>query len=424
MEGVQSAPMKFSKFGNRFTRQTGARQLMDDLGAAMASEEPVMMLGGGNPAHIPEILDLLARRMREVSSDPRELRRMLADYASPAGEDRFRGAIADLLRHEYGWDLGPQNIALTGGSQIGFFQLFNLLAGEFDDGTYRRIMLPLTPEYVGYADLGLKERLFVSNKPQIEYLDDHLFKYHIDFDELELDDSVSAICVSRPTNPTGNVLTDDEVRNLAAIARAGDVPLIIDNAYGMPFPNIVFRDIQAFWDSNIILCMSLSKIGLPAVRTGIMVAREELVDAMAGLNAVLSLAVSSVGPVLLRELVESGEIIELSRTVIRPFYQQRAEQALQWLRESMDGLDYYIHRPEGALFLWLWMPNLTCTSADFYQRLKDRGVYVLPGHHFFPGLDEPWPHRDQCIRVTYSQDRDSVRNGMRIIGEEARKVCS
>ena len=54
--------MKFSKFGNRFTRHTGARQLMDDLGAAMTSEDPVMMLGGGNPAHIPEVLRLLAER--------------------------------------------------------------------------------------------------------------------------------------------------------------------------------------------------------------------------------------------------------------------------------------------------------------------------------------------------------------------------
>ncbi len=121
---VQSARMKFSKFGNRFSRHTGARQLMDDLGEAMSSEDDVMMLGGGNPAHIPEVLELLARRTREVAADPREFRRMVADYSSPAGEDRFRNAIADLLRREYGWDLGPENIVLTGGSQIGFFQLF------------------------------------------------------------------------------------------------------------------------------------------------------------------------------------------------------------------------------------------------------------------------------------------------------------
>ena len=66
--------------------------------------------------------------------------------------------------------------------------------------------------------------------------------------------------------------------------------------------------------------MSLSKIGLPAVRTGIIVAREEIIDAMTSLNAIISLTVSSVGPVLLRDLVESNRIIELSRDVIRPFY--------------------------------------------------------------------------------------------------------
>jgi valine--pyruvate aminotransferase len=422
LERVQSAPMQFSTFGNRFTRHTGARQLMDDLGAAMATEDHVMMLGGGNPAHIPEVLELLAGRTREVAANPREFRRMVADYASPAGEDCFRAAIAGLLQREYGWDLGAENVALTGGSQAGFFQLFNLLAGEFDDGSSRRIMLPLTPEYVGYADLGLAEGLFVSKKPTIEYLDNHLFKYHIDFDQLILDESISAICVSRPTNPTGNVLTDDEVQKLASMARASEIPLIIDNAYGLPFPGIVFRDVKAFWDSNIILCMSLSKIGLPAVRTGIVIACEEIIDAMTSLNAIMSLAVSSVGPVLLRELVESGEIINLSRVVIQPFYQQRAEQALAWMREALAGSEYYIHRPVGALFLWVWMPELKITSADLYQRLKDRGVYVLPGHHFFPGLEEAWPHRDQCIRVTYSQDSDSVRQGIRIIGEEVRKA--
>jgi len=200
------------------------------------------------------------------------------------------------------------------------------------------------------------------------------------------------------------------------------IPLIIDNAYGVPFPRIIFRQIEAFWDSNIILCMSLSKIGLPATRTGIVVAREEIIDALTSLNAVMSLAVSSVAPVLLRELVESGDIIKLSREVIQPFYQQRVEQALNWMHEAMAGCEYYIHRPEGALFLWLWMPELKISSADLYQRLKDRGVYILPGHHFFPGLEEAWSHRDQCIRVTYSQDTDSVRQGIRIIGEEAKKA--
>jgi len=415
--------MEFSRFGKRFARHTGARQLMDDLGAAMAAEGPVMMLGGGNPAHIPEVLDLLAERTRQVADDPREFRRMIADYASPAGEDLFRAALAKMLRREYGWDLGPQNIALTGGSQGGFFQLFNLLAGEFDDGSLRRVLLPLTPEYVGYADLGLGEDLFVSQKPLIEHLDGRLFKYHIDFDRLDVTDDVAAICVSRPTNPTGNVLTDAEVSRLDEIARDQSIPLIIDNAYGVPFPGIVFGAAAPTWDENVILCMSLSKIGLPAVRTGIVIARDEIIDALTGMNSVVSLAVGSVGAVLLRDLVESGDIIRLGREVIQPFYRQRAQQALEWMHAALAGCEYYIHRPEGAFFLWLWLPEMSITSADLYERLKNRGVYVVPGHHFFPGLHEPWPHRDQCIRISYSQDVRAVREGIAIIGEEAREAC-
>jgi len=414
--------MEFSRFGKRFSRHTGARQLMDDLGAAMASEGPVMMLGGGNPAHIPEVLALLARRMHQVADDPRELRRMVADYSSPAGEDKFRAALAALLQREYGWPLGPENVALTGGSQTGFFQLFNLLAGEFEDGSSRRILLPLTPEYVGYADLGIDEHLFVAQKPVIEHLDDRLFKYHVDFEHLKVSADVAAICVSRPTNPTGNVLTDGEVQKLLALATDRGVPLILDNAYGLPFPGIIFTDARPIWDENVILCMSLSKVGLPAVRTGVVIARPEIIDALTGLNSVISLAVSSVGPVLLRELVETGEIIRLGREVIQPFYRNRANQALEWMRGALNGCEYHIHKPEGAFFLWLWLPELQITCAELYERLKMRGVYVLPGHHFFPGLDEAWSHRDQCIRVSYSQHEDAVREGIRIIGEEAKRA--
>jgi valine--pyruvate aminotransferase len=163
---------------------------------------------------------------------------------------------------------------------------------------------------------------------------------------------------------------------------------------------------------------------LPAVRTGIIIAQEEIVDAIASVNAIASLAVSSVGAVLVRELVSSGEIIPLSRDVIKPFYRQRAAQALAWLQESMAGTEYFVHKPEGALFLWLWLPELPVTSQALYERLKARGVFVLPGHHFFPGLQDDWSHQHQCIRLSYAQDPAQVRRGIEIIGEEVRALSA
>lgn len=417
--------MQFSTFGQRFTRHTGAVELMTDLGAAMAADDPPMMLGGGNPAHIPAMLAVFREQFRAVIDDERDFRRLVADYPDPAGEQTFRHALAGLLRRECGWQVGPENIALTAGSQQGFFLLFNLLAGPQPDGPQRRILLPLTPEYIGYGDLGVTEDLFIARRPAIELLPDRLFKYRVDFAALDDVRNVAAICVSRPTNPTGNVLTDEEVNRLRALSRRLDVPLILDSAYGLPFPQIVFTNATPVWDENIIVCMSLSKLGLPGIRTGIVVARPEIVAALGAMTAVTSLAVGSVGPVLVRELVASGEIVRLSRAVIRPFYLQRAAQALGWLREALGDCDWRVHTPEGALFLWLWLPRLSIPGAELYARLKARGVLVLSGHHFFPGLRESpaehWPHRDQCLRITYARDEDTVRRGIAIIGDEARR---
>ena len=60
-----------------------------------------------------------------------------------------------------------------------------------------------------------------------------------------MDESIGAICVSRPTNPTGNVLTDAEVYQLTDLARSHGIPFILDSAYGLPFPGIVFVDAVA-----------------------------------------------------------------------------------------------------------------------------------------------------------------------------------
>jgi valine--pyruvate aminotransferase len=302
--------------------------------------------------------------------------------------------------------------------------LFNLLAGRFTDGRQRRILLPMAPEYIGYSDLGLSPGVFTARRPIIDRIGDHRFKYRIDFDALASAEDVGVICVSRPTNPTGNVLTDAEMRTLLQVAQTRDVPLIVDSAYGAPFPNIMFVPATPMFDDHTILCMSLSKLGLPGARTGIVVAAPKLIKAIASVNAIINLASGGFGPALAQRFVESGEITALGRNVIGPYYRERSQQALAWLDAALAGVDYRIHQPEGAIFLWLWFPGLPITSAELYERLKQRGVLVVSGHYFFPGLDEDWAHRHECIRVTYSQSPADVQRGIACIAEEVRRAFS
>ena len=113
-----------------------------------------------------------------------------------------------------------------------------MLVGYCDKGIKRKVLFPLTPEYVGYANTGLEHDLFVTNQPQIDLLSNGQFKYRINFGSLKITDNIGVICVSRPTNPTGNVITDAEIIQFDALAKA--VPLLIESAYGIPFPGIIF----------------------------------------------------------------------------------------------------------------------------------------------------------------------------------------
>jgi len=139
---------------------------------------------------------------------------------------------------------------------------------------------------------------------------------------------------------------------------------------------------------------------------------------------VLNLAVGSVGPVLVQPLIESGEIVDLSRRCITPYYRAKAQLACEALARELAGVPHKIHSPEGAIFLWLWLPGLPIQSAELYLRLKQAGVFVLSGHYFFPGLDEPWPHTDECLRISFAQQEDIVHDGIRLIGAEVRRAFS
>ena len=418
-------PWELSEFGQGLCTGSGIGELMEDLGAALAAGgERMRMLGGGQPAHIPEIDAVWRRRMEEIMASEGELERMLGDYEGPAGNKRFRDSLAALFGREFGWDVGEENVAVTAGGQTAFFFLFNSLAGRFADGRRRKILLPLVPEYIGYANQSTGGPLFRAVKPRLELIGDHEFKYRVDFENLEIDEEVAALCVSRPTNPTGNVLTDNEIRHLAQLAEDNEIPLIIDNAYGAPFPNIIFSEATPIWNEHIILTQSLSKVGLPGTRTGVVIAREEVIRWVQSMTSIVGLANTNAGQAIMQPLLENGEILRLSNEVIQQFYRVRSEQARALVEKYFDpALPWRVHKREGALFLWLWLEDLPITTGELYERLKARDVLVVAGNYFFYGLDEEsWRHRNECLRISFTMAEETVREGFRIIGEEVRKA--
>ena len=428
------ANFRLSSFGERYSGHTGILDLMTDLSEPPADPEaPFSMLGGGNPAIIPELTAAWQEAIRGLAEGD-DFPRLVGAYDSPIGSAGFRGALAELFRENYGWPVTERNVGIVNGSQIAAFYLINMFSGPFPDGRKRRILLPVVPEYIGYADQGLAADCFTGRRPSIQLQGERSFKYRVDFDSLKpgdpigaanpisADNPIGALLVSRPTNPTGNVLSDEEVLKLSGIARAAGVPLIIDNAYGLPFPGIIFREAKPIWNEDIVLCMSLSKIGLPSLRTGIVVARPELIEALSATNAIVSLATGSLGPATAEGLLRSGELMRLAREVVGPYYKAKSARAVAIIGEELGDLPWRVHESEGAIFLWLWLEGLPIPSSELYRRLKSRNVIVLPGESFFFGLEGDWKHSRECLRLNYSGSEELFARGMRIIAEELRKL--
>ncbi len=82
-----------------------------------------------------------------------------------------------------------------------------------------------------------------------------------------------------------------------------------------------------------------------------------------------------------------------------------------------------IHKPEGAIFLWLWFEDLPISSAELYQRLKAKRTLIIPSEQFFCGIDtDNYPHAHECIRMSIAQDDEVLEKGIATIAEVVKAV--
>ena len=285
--------------------------------------------------------------------------------------------------------------------------------------------------------MGVEPDLFVACPAKITYPDPNdqsTFKYAVDFEALEnlvQTEDVAAVLVSRPTNPSGNVLTRDELSKLERLAERIDAWLIIDNAYGGPFPEIIEDEEEldsVFWGKRTVLTYSLSKIGLPGLRTGFIIAPSEIVERITSMTAIVGLANGSLGQRIAQPFFDTGKILDVSRTIVRPYYQNRRRFAVERLKDEFKkaGIDARIHKSEGSFFLLAWFPELQSGSRTLYRILKERGVLVIPCDEFFYGLSDAErskrdstfeASRTQMLRISFSAPEETVEKGFHMIAQ-------
>ncbi|HAA27752.1 MAG TPA: valine--pyruvate transaminase [Cyanobacteria bacterium UBA8553] len=414
-----------SQIGTQMSQLTGVRAIMKDIIETLQAGkgQDFINLSAGNPVILPQVEQLWRDCTAELLETP-EYGEVVCRYGSSQGYQPLIEAIAKDFNQRYGLNLSEPNILITPGSQSIYFYAANAFGGYTTDGDLKQVVLPLSPDYTGYGGVSLTPEAVVAYKPTLE-IDEkaHRFKYRPDFSQLKITEDTGCVIFSRPCNPTGNVLTDEEVQKIAALAAPYDVPVLIDSAYAPPFPALNFTQMTPVFGENILHCMSLSKAGLPGERIGVAIGDPKLVGVLKSFQSNMCIHSPRYGQAIAARAIASGALADIATNVIRPYYQNKFTILETTLDEAMPkDLSWFLHRGEGAIFSWLWLEDLPISDWEFYQELKQVGVIIVPGSYFFPGLREDWPHKQQCLRISLTATDEEIEIGMKRLAKVAQQV--
>ncbi len=216
-----------------------------------------------------------------------------------------------------------------------------------------------------------------------------------------------AILVTNPNNPTGAVLTEDEMEAIVAEARRVGAWIVSDAVYrgaeldgGTPTPT--------FWGryGKVIVTAGLSKaFGLPGLRIGWIVAPPAQTARLWSYQDYTTLTPSMLSDRLARAALEPKRREQiLART--RAILGGQLPEIEAWVR-GHDGVLELIPPRAGAIALVRY--RLPIGSVALFDRLRlEKSVLITPGAHFGIG---------KYLRIGYGYDIGKVREGLSRIDE-------
>lgn len=411
-----------SPIGQKMAALSGLRSIMDDIATSTAGTGgPWFNLSIGNPAAIPSVTAAWRQLTEEALAEDFEA--ASCSYGPSRGSQLLVEAIVDYFNQAYHWGIAPENVVVGPGSQMLCF----IATAMFTGGSpASRVVLPLVPDYTGYQGLCLEPDGIAGVEARIKPSPDRLFRYVLDQPALEQRDDIGMLLASSPSNPAGRCLDAAELASLAKIGRQRGIPLMLDNAYGAPFPRIGQTLVPPMFDETVINCFSLSKAGLPGERIGFAIGPERYITPMVSFISNSVLHAPRLAQAVVARALRSGQLDTLSGTVIAPFYARRRQFADELLANSLPAdIDWRVHAGQGGMFCWVWVNESWFDDLEFYQRLKLKCVLVAPGRNFFLAAQDP-PHADwhgtKCFRITLTPEEATIAEGIRRIAGTLREL--
>jgi valine--pyruvate aminotransferase len=400
---------------------SGLRSIMEDIATSTAGSDSAewLNLSIGNPAPIPEVMQAWQELTEEALV--KNFAEASCSYGPSRGAASLILAITDYFNERYRWGIRPENVIVGPGSQMLCFIAAALYAGPGEAGQTRTV-LPMMPDYTGYQGLCMSTGDITGIASGIEITDSgRQFRYTFDFAALDERTDVGMLLLSSPSNPTGRCVEKDELDELIRIAERRDVPLLLDNAYGEPFPQICRTAVPPAYHPNVINSFTLSKAGLPGERIGFAIGPERYITEMVAFLSNSALHAPRLAQAAIASSLRSGTLDRLVSTVITPFYADRRTKAEQLLAETMPAdIRWYVHSSNGGMFCWIWIDEDWFDDIKLYHLLKQKHVFVTPGRSFFViPADTRFAdgHQTRCFRISLSPGEEILAEGIKRVAE-------
>lgn len=333
--------------------------------------------------------------------------REVLQYANSEGHAGLREYISMQYKKKANLDIPVDNILITSGSQQGLDLLGKILINDNDTviieepgylGTiqafslYRPQFLPVPVSQAGMDPGELRMRLSQTN-PKLIYT------------------------VPNFQNPSGISYPLNNRKELAKVLEGTKTLLIEDDPYGeLRFTGHVKPSFMKLIPENTILLGSFSKILVPGLRLGWVVAPPELMKRLIIAKQATDLHTSHFTQSIVYQFLRDNDT-EKHINLIRNVYGRQCEAMLSSMQNHFPSQVTYT-RPEGGMFLWVELPPGMVATDLFELAVKDKVVFV-PGDPFYVR-----GKRHNTLRLNFScSDTDTIALGIERLGNAIRKLA-
>jgi aspartate/methionine/tyrosine aminotransferase len=350
--------------------------ILDRVAALREAGREVLSLCAGEPSGgAPGDVRAIARELHD-GADP-------LGYTGPLGTPELRRAIAEHHRRWYGIDVDPASVAVTTGASGAFVLAF---LAAFDAGDRVAVVRPGYPAYRNLLHALDVEPVDIAAGPETAF---RLTTEALDA-AVAANGSLAGLVLASPANPTGSMVSRDQLADIASWCAAHDVRLVSDEIYhGITYPagrSAATDRGTCAWslDRSSVTVSSFSKYwGMTGWRIGWALLPDDLiaaVDALAG-NVALCPPTpaqrAALGAFTDRSYAEADQAVEVLAA-------KRA-----FLFDALDRLGWGPVAPvDGAFYLWAGVREQLGehpSSVEWCRALlEEQGVALVPGTDMDP----------------------------------------